>query len=178
LRVTDHLTIVGSLAEFLNGEKRSVGDVDVLIDGDVCKRYWEFLEILTLHGIKSVYDVFEPPNFAWYPCCQDIAHALSLTLDCCTNRLMSIRDPVSMKHANLDICIKADDLGGIPDSSKWVCLLERKHLLDWNESTKDKEISEDHQKLIHKLAEKEETLEEPCFQAELGLRYAVKRSGG
>jgi hypothetical protein len=165
LRMPDHLTIVGSLAAFLAGEKSSAGDIDVLIDAELCKRYWEFTEILSLHGIKSVYDVLARPEFPWHPCCDDIAHATALTVDC--------REHEEHKHANLDICISANDLGSIPNSSDWVYMLKPKDLVHCDEATRANRISEGHRTLIDELRRKHRALEQPRFAADLGLRYAL-----
>jgi len=43
------------------------------------------LEILSLHGIRSVFDVIDRPTFPWDYCLPLIAHARALTVDCCAN---------------------------------------------------------------------------------------------
>jgi len=167
LRTSDSLTIVGSLGRFLAGQTQRVGDIDVLIDAPLCERYWEFIEILGLHGITSVFDVFDRPKFPWKPCRQQTAHAKALTVDCCANVLMSY----GMKHANLDICFKASDLDAIPHSSQWVRLLNPDELRDWDESTRAKAISRDHQEFINELKRAEKDPQNRRFHDQLGLWY-------
>ena len=73
LRMESHLTVVGSLGRYLSGQVPHVGDIDVAIERPLCERYWEFLEILSLHGIVSVYDVIVRPEYTWSPCRQRFA---------------------------------------------------------------------------------------------------------
>jgi hypothetical protein len=108
----DHLTIVGGLGRFFGGTTRRVGDLDVLIAEPICKRYWAFLEVLSYHGIISLFDVIDRPEYPWryvrpHPL---VAHARALTLESLAGQ----------EHAKLDICLKADDLEAIPFSDKWI----------------------------------------------------------
>lgn len=163
--MTDRLTIVGSLGRFLAGQTQRVGDIDVFIDADLCKRYWDFLEILTLHGLTSVFDVIERPTFLWNYCRPSIAHARALTVDCCANAQ-------GLKHANLDIYFKASDLSKIPDSSQWVHLLSPDDLHNLDETARKKKISKDHENfIINDLKNAEKVLKNTRIHDELGLRY-------
>lgn len=165
LQMTDHLTIVGGLGRFLAGQSERVGDVDVLIDTEFCKRYWDLIEILSLHGITSFFDVIERPNFPWDYCCPGIAHARALTVDCCANMR-------GLKHANLDVCFKASDLSAIPRSSQWVRLLNPDELRKLDESARTKKISDNHQELVKELTAAETTLPNRRSHDELGLYFA------
>ena len=164
LGMTDRLTIVGSLGRFLAGHAQRVGDIDIFIDAELCKRYWAFLEILSLHGITSVFDVIERPKFPWNYCDPRIAHARALTVDCCAHAR-------GLKHANLDICFKASDLGDIPHSSQWVHLISPDELRNLDESARRKKISDDHQHFIDDLKSAEKDLEHTRIHDELGLLY-------
>src|SRR5262249_32432844 len=144
-----------------------VGDIDVLIKRPLCERYWEFLEVLGLHEVASVFDVLDRPEFPWKPCRQQIAHAKALTVDCCANLLM----PYGMKHVNLDICFKASDLDAIPRSSRWVHLLEPKDLDGLDDAAMKVKISEGHQDLINDLKQSEKDLPNRSFQADLKLWF-------
>ena len=75
LNAPTELTIVGGLARFLAGQANRVGDVDVLISNALCKRYWDFLEILSLHGIISMWDVLDRPSYPWEYCMERVGHA-------------------------------------------------------------------------------------------------------
>lgn len=171
LQMTEHLTIVGSLGRFLAGENQWVGDIDVLINSELCKRYWNFLEILALHGVRSVYDVFDRPQFPWKPCRQQIAHARALTVDCHANVLMS----VGMKHANLDVCFKAADLDAIPHSSRWVDLFDPNEMRAKDQEAIAGAIRVGHQRLIEDLRKGEIALPPRRFHDELGLYFVDKR---
>jgi hypothetical protein len=166
--MTDHLTVVGGLGRFLAGTDKWVGDVDVLIDDQLCNRYWDFLEILSLHGITSVYDVLDRPTFPWKPCRRTIAHAKALTIDCCANVLMAY----GMKHANLDIYFKASNLDAIPQSSQWVRELDPDELRKLDDATRRKKINDDHQDLVRELTAAETTLPNRRFYDKLGLYFA------
>lgn len=164
LQMTDHLTIVGSLGKFFAGQAQRVGDIDVLIDAELCKRYWDFLEILSFHGITSVFDVIERPKFPWDHCCPFIAHARALTVDCCANAR-------GLKHANLDICFKASDLGVIPHSCQWVPLLNPDDLRKLDATARAERISDKHQELINELQDAEKDPHNRRFHDELGLWF-------
>jgi hypothetical protein len=161
----DDLLIVGGLGEFLAGKRQFVGDVDVLISADLCKRYWEFLEVLTLHGLKSVFDVFDRPKFPWHPCRGAFAHAKALTLDCCANCIPP------MKHVNLDIVFTAADLNHIPKSDKWVRLIELSQLRGKDAAQVNQLIGQDHQQLVQEIKDSEKKLANRDFHAGLGLHY-------
>ena len=164
LQMADHLTIVGSLGKFLAGQTQRVGDIDVLIDAELCKRYWDFVEILSLHGITSVWDVFDRPKFPWNYCYPSIGHARHLTIDCCANMR-------GLKHANLDICLKASDLAVIPHSSRWVRRLNPDDLLSLDVTARTKRISDDHQDLMDELKSAEKDPNNRRVHDELGLWY-------
>ena len=165
LQMTDHLTIVGGLGRFLAGRSERVGDVDVLIDNEFCKRYWDLIEILSLHGMISVFDVIERPNFPWDYCHPLIAHARALTVDCCANMR-------GLKHANLDICFKASDLSAIPRSSQWVSLLNPEEFRNLDNSARASRINDDHQKFMNELRAAETTLPNRRLHDELALYFA------
>jgi hypothetical protein len=159
----DQLTIVGSLGKFLAGAVQRVGDIDVLIDAELCKRYWEFLEILSLNGLSAVYDVLDRPRFPWNHCYPTIAHPRALTVDCRAHAL-------GLKHSNLDIFFKPSDLSNIRHSCRWVYRLNPDHLRNLDEAARM--ITEDHQKFVNDLKETpEQDLASRRFHDELGLSY-------
>ena len=111
LQMTDHMTIVGGLGRFLAGQTNRVGDVDVLIAKPLCERYWDFLEILSLHGIVSLWDVIDRPPYPWEYCCEKLGHARASTIDCCASGR-------GLTRSKLDICFTAADMDAIPNSSQ------------------------------------------------------------
>jgi hypothetical protein len=145
--MTEHLTIVGSLGRFLAGKSQRVGDIDVLIEREFCERYWDFLEILALHGVTSVRDVLDRPRYPWSYCCAQIAHARALTVECSATAL-------DLSHANLDICFKNPDgdLDAIrnPDTTQWVDMLPF-NWREWDDATRTAEISKGRVRLIDEL---------------------------
>jgi hypothetical protein len=164
----DQLAIVGSLAEYLNGNNKVPGDIDVLIERALCERYWDFLELLTGNGITSVRDVIDWPPFSWKPCSSEIAHALALTIDCAALTPQVVHSP-NDKDCSLDICLKADDLDRIPYSQRWVDWLDPR--LDGAE--RGRAIREGHERLVSQLRAGERVVSTPILCQELGLYYRL-----
>jgi hypothetical protein len=164
LSMTDHLLIVGSLARFLAGQTQRVGDVDVSIDAELCKRFWDFLEVLAAHGIKPVFDVLDRPQFPWDHCSQTIAHPLALTVDCYAN----LR---GLKHANLDIVLKSDDINSIPMSSNWAYGLNPDELAPLDASARAARIDVDHQVFLEDRKTRNQAVSPQGRHGELGLEF-------
>jgi hypothetical protein len=163
LRTREYLTIVGSLGKFLAGATQRVGDVDVRIERPLCERYWEFLEILSLHGVRSVFDVLDRPSFPWTFCCPLIAHARALTVDCAA---------LNLSYANLDICFTPSDLAAIqnPDSTRWVDKLDP-NWRQWDTAQMDEEVRLGHERLIAELTQKESVVSNRKCHPELELYF-------
>jgi len=168
LGMKEHLTIVGGMGRYLAGLVQHVGDIDVSIKTPLCERYWEFLEILSLHGVVSVFDVLERPQFPWNPCRQRIAHAKALTIDCSANVLMG----VGMKHANLDIVFTAADCDAIPHSSCWVRDLDPKELFSLDDATRAKRLACEHDIFMNEVRSAEKDLTNRKLDDKSGLYIA------
>ena len=111
--------------------------------------------------------LFERPKFDWNPCRLDVAHAKALTVDCNANVL-----PNYMKHVNLDIVFKADDLDEIANSDTWVNIILRDNLKNKTESELKADILTGHRWLVDEIRNDEKKI--PPFQhrsEELGLLY-------
>src|SRR5262249_32040034 len=78
------------------------------------------------------------------------------------------------KHANLDICLGADDLAAIPHSANWVYLLDPGHLSRLDDATRAKAVSDGHARLIREIRGKEKVLTPPTYHNDLGLYYALE----
>ncbi len=163
--MTDQLTIVGSLARFLAGQTQRVGDIDILIGDPLCERYWDFLEILALHGICSVRDVLDRPRFPWRYCVPEIAHARSLTVDCRAIMFGS-------KHANLDILFNPAHLDLIdhPNANRWVDSLP-KNWWQLNDSELGNEITKGHGRFINQIASETPQFSSRPFHSEVEMYY-------
>ena len=168
LRMAEHLAIIGSLALYLKplnpGQNaRLPGDIDVFIEGPLCERYWEFLEILTLYGIRSVRDVLDRPAFNWNPCHPGtIAHARALTIDC-----NATTEPD--KSGAIDICFRASDLAHIPNTNQWVESLD----MTLMGPARQRAIEDGHRRLLNELQSREKFLSSPVFSSEAGLYYRL-----
>jgi hypothetical protein len=147
----------------------------VFIEQPVCERYWDFIEILNLHGVISVYDVLDRPKYTWRCCRSSIAHAKALTVDCSGNALDGARVP-GFKHANLDICFSAANLKHIPSSERWVTLFNP-HDPNLTGAEKVKAIEEGHQKFLNELQSAERILSSPVMAGEIGLYYRLVQDG-
>jgi hypothetical protein len=165
LRMQDHLKIVGGLARFFAGETRRVGDVDVLIAKPLCELYWEFLEVLSYHGIISVYDVIDRPPYPWRFCYPQVAHARALKADCDASL-------TGHTYAKLDICFKADDLDSIPNSRQWVRTADMERLKQMATAQRDQVITQGHQEFKEERRKEERTLDNSRVHPDLGLWYA------
>jgi hypothetical protein len=166
LRMQDHLTIIGGLARFFAGEVRHVGDVDVLIAKPLCQLYWEFLEVLSYHGIVSLFDVLDRPPYPWRFCRPGIvAHARALTADCAASL-------AGHTHANLDICFCANDLDSIPYSQQWVREAKVEELKQKNAEERKRIIEEGHRAFTEERRNEYKTLPNLGVHPDLGLRYA------
>lgn len=165
LQMNDELTVVGGLARFFTGAARRVGDVDVLIAKPLCERYWAFLEILSYHGIISVYDVIDRPDYPWKFCHPQVAHARALTADCTAS--MS-----GLTHAKLDICFAADDLDAIPHSNRWMRGANIEDLKSMDEATRARTILNEYQGFQEERRREERKIVKREKHPELGLWYA------
>ena len=165
LRVSDSLTVVGSLGRSLAGYAQSVGDIDIKIDVKLCAHYWEFIEILAFHGVRSVFDVLDRPDFPWDPCYPTIAHARALTIDCGAHSR-------GLKHANLDVCVSPSDVDAIPRSERWVHLLDPSQLGALDDTARNAKIVADHQLMIADLRKSEKLLANRRWHEELKLHFA------
>lgn len=172
LDAKEHLWIVGSMADCMSGVSKRPGDIDALIDKTLCERYWEFVEILDLHGIKSVYDVIDRPSFPWTSCREVLAHAKAFTVDCCANAVMDC----GMHHANLDILFDEHDLKRIPNSSNWVKAIDRKSYYKATPSEQAAAVNFSHQELVREIHDSKKELTPPTLHAELQLYYRLKHS--
>jgi len=166
LNAPKELTIVGGLARFLAGQVKRVGDVDVLISSALCKRYWDFLEILSLHGIISVWDVLDRPAYRWEYCMELVGHARALTSDCESSRK-------GLHRSKLDIVFAAADLDEIPHSSRWMDAIATDTYKSWDDANKGQEIAARRVRFQSDLKAAEQTLTNIALHADLGLLYAA-----
>jgi hypothetical protein len=171
LQMTEHLSIICSLARYIGGAEKLPGDIDVFIEQPLCERYWDFIEILNLHGVISVYDVLDRPPFTWRYCRSSIAHVKALTVDCSTNALAGA-GVAGFKHANLDICFTAANLRHIPSSDRWVELLDL-HDPNIAGAARVQAIADGHQKFLNALQSAERNLSSPIMAGEIGLYYRL-----
>jgi hypothetical protein len=166
-----HIIINGSLGKLLDGDTsvKQIGDIDVLIDQIVCQNYWRFVEVLTQHGLRSVFDVIDRPSFAWSPCSNDIGHAKLLVVDCASWP--------SDKHGTLDIVFNADHLSDIKGGKTWVKRIpwQQYDSMRKNQSQLDNEIARLNQELADEVRDGEK-LRQPHrkYSDELKLWYASK----
>jgi hypothetical protein len=165
LGMTDQLAIVGGMARHLAGDPTPPGDVDVLIEKPLCVRYWDFLEILTSEGLRSVRDVLDKPSFTWTPCLPEIAHARALTIDC--NATLA-----NEKHGALDICFKADYLDDIPKADQWADILKD---LTLTGAAKQAAIQKGRERLKQELRNRECDLQNPVMASAIGLYYRLRK---
>lgn len=169
LKSVEHVVIVGSLAKMLDGNPpvAGVGDVEILLDKPLCENYWQFLEILGLHGLHSMYDVWERPDFDWKPYRIDIGHAKLLSVDCFATYVSN-----GFKHATLDIVFKADDIVHITGGSTWAEEIPWQHLKSLTKDQILKEIDDQNKRLVDAAKNGESNI--PPFRrfcTELGLFF-------
>jgi hypothetical protein len=165
LNLNEHLAIVGSLAEYLAGGRKPPGDIDMLIEEQICARYWEFVEILTKHGVNSVWEVYDPPNFqTWSPCHPGrIEHAMHFAVGSSGNYR-------GHKPGNLDLCFTVDNLAKIPKSARWV---RREVPAGLSGADLDKAIKDGHRDFIEVVREREKRLLAPVFSEDVQLYYRL-----
>jgi hypothetical protein len=161
----DDVTIVGGLGMYLAGKANRVGDVDIAITRSLCARYWDFLEILSLHGVVSLFDVLERPAYPWVYCHPQIAHARALTAD----GEATLR---GLTHGNLDVCFSEADLSEIPRSCQWVRCLQKADLQAMDAEKRAMTIAADHQAFRQDIKNGEKQPRQQQRHAELGLLYA------
>jgi hypothetical protein len=151
LKLTEHLLVVGSLGPYLAGNVKESKDVDVLIDADLCNRYWDLVSQLAREGIVPVYDLLDrPEGVPWNNCLSEVAHGLSLTIDRCAS-------PNRDKGTNLDICVNAADLRHIPNSGQWVRWpFKQGAVSKLCPAQREKRITEGHQDLLDHLRDEEQ----------------------
>lgn len=144
-----------------------MGDVDVFIDSWLCERYWSLMEILALHGISSVWDVLDRPSFPWDYCSPLVAHGLSLTIDCWANAQ-------GRKHANLDICLRPDDVALVPGSARWIYRPTPPDALKPLDATATgPSIQVGHQELLRHLAESDPQLSSRVMYPDLQMYFSA-----
>jgi hypothetical protein len=172
LGMRNHLAVVDSLARYIAGEPKLPGDIDVYIEKPLCVKYWEFMEILAIHGIVSVFDVFDRPKYEWRYCRSIVGHALSLTIDCNANAICNIGLP-GFKHANLDIRLAADDLALIPNSARWVGEFDPHDTTLASDPNQDREILRRHDQMVNNIRNLPINLQPPVPVPGFGLNYRL-----
>ena len=124
LNMTEHLMIVGSLSDHVMGHREIelIGDVDVLLDTELCLKYWEFGEQLNEHGLISGFDVPDRPDTDWEFCCPTKASGRTFVVETDRKRWLTAWDnfQIMSKEICIDLKMRLSDFKQIENVERWV----------------------------------------------------------